>query len=369
MENIKPKDIVDLEKELLKGCIRGKQLRVSIWEENSANITDSEELKLVILNKEDKPLMESITKNKGQTPRVYRNTIFFLYPTESEKPGFVTALKRKIAYENIEHDKTVNLSEDQKKDVKKEIKKSAEILQEAIHRYYRSTAIPDKEGLRFGDLGVPTYGEERGLDDIYYDKLRANGDILANIAALVIKEKYLTGKDYVSTEQLYQASLKTPGEKRIVSPDNLKMAMAEGIVKGLFGLGEMEQNKPVCHYFKEKPSLSLSGSEVLIVESICQAQMKEKVKEPGEPEPPEGEEPEDETDEGKEKPKSRDRVHLKFVVPKGKVSNIMGVMNLLQSKFDNLEIEIVAADGEISELDFEDKIKETFRQLGIQLKI
>jgi len=44
----------------------------------------------------------------------------------------------------------------------------------------------------------------------------------------------------------------------------------------------------------------------------------------------------------------------------------MGVMNLLQSKFESLEIELTASGGEITEQDYEDKIKETFRQLGIE---
>ena len=58
-------------------------------------------------------------------------------------------------------------------------------------------------------------------------------------------------------------------------------------------------------------------------------------------------------------------VKLRFKVPRGKISNIMGIMNLLQSKFENLEIEIVATDGSISDQDYEDKIMEAFRQLGI----
>ena len=45
----------------------------------------------------------------------------------------------------------------------------------------------------------------------------------------------------------------------------------------------------------------------------------------------------------------------------------MGVMNLLQSKFESLDIEITASDGGITEQDYEDKIKETFRQLGIEV--
>lgn len=38
---------------------------------------------------------------------------------------------------------------------------------------------------------------------------------------------------------------------------------------------------------------------------------------------------------------------------------------LLQSKFESLEIELVADDGEITEQDYDDKIKEAFRQLGV----
>ncbi len=45
----------------------------------------------------------------------------------------------------------------------------------------------------------------------------------------------------------------------------------------------------------------------------------------------------------------------------------MGVMNLLQSNFDRLEIELLAEGGEISESDYDNKIEEAFRQLGIKL--
>ena len=61
------------------------------------------------------------------------------------------------------------------------------------------------------------------------------------------------------------------------------------------------------------------------------------------------------------------KVVLRFEVPKGKVSSIMGVMTLLQSKFSSVQVEIVATDGEISERDYEDKIMEAFRQLGIEV--
>jgi len=63
----------------------------------------------------------------------------------------------------------------------------------------------------------------------------------------------------------------------------------------------------------------------------------------------------------------RRRLRLQFTVPKGKVSGLMGVMNLLQHKFDRLDVVLSAEHGAISEQEYEDKIQEAFRQLGIEV--
>lgn len=46
----------------------------------------------------------------------------------------------------------------------------------------------------------------------------------------------------------------------------------------------------------------------------------------------------------------------------------MGLMNLLQSKFEPLEIDLSARDGSITEQDYEEKIGEVFTQLGIAVE-
>ena len=373
MENIKDEKIVQTEKELLKANISGAKLKVFVWEENPANIPDFEELKLVILRRQSREVISGILKNKGQTPRVYRNTLFFLYPLESEKPAFTNTIKRKIAYEYIEQDQNLNLNEEQKKEVRKELKKAESDVKESIRRLYRVVAIPTKEGTKEIDLGIPTYGEEKVLDQEVLDKLRSNGEVLVRIAPLVIKEKYLSANVHVSTEQIYQSALKTPGETRLTDRSVLEQGITEGVCSGLFGLGELVDGKPVCRYYREQPSIAFSGSEVLISEALCIEQMKKKepiAATPGtilEPGPSEIREPEAPWVKGVPTTQTKKVVQLRFQLPKGKVAGIMGVMNLLQSKFDMLEIELVATDGEISEQDFEDKIKESFRQLGIEV--
>ncbi|MDD1744403.1 MAG: hypothetical protein LUQ20_01125 [Candidatus Methanoperedens sp.] len=187
-------------------------------------------------------------------------------------------MKRKIAYESIEKDKNLNLSDEQKKEVKKELKKTENNLKESIRRFYRMVAVPDKDGLKSNDLGIPTYGEEKGLSQEVYEKLRSDGEILEKIAPLVLREKYLTGREYVSTEQLYHSSLKTPGETRTINRAIWEQGIAEGVSKGLFGLGDLESNKPICRYFKEKVSIALSGNEIVISEALCNDQRKKEEK-------------------------------------------------------------------------------------------
>jgi hypothetical protein len=372
MENIPDEQVVQTERDLLKASISGAGLRVFIWEDNSANIPDSEELKLLILKKESKDIINTIIKNKGQTPRVYRNTPFFLYPMESERSGFINTIKRKIAYEYIEKDQNLNLTDEQRKEVRKELKRVESDVKEAVRRLYRTLSVPTKEGVKEIDLGIPTYGEEKAIDQEVFDKLRSDGEVLARIAPLVIKEKYLSGNDHASTEKIYQSALRTPGETRLTDKSVLEQGIIEGVRSGLFGLGELQKENPVCHYFREPTTVAFSGNEVLITEAICQEQ---KQREETVPDKTITLEPTT-TPEIREEPakrgettaviQGRKKVHLKFQVPKGRVSQIMGVMNLLQSKFNTLEIELEATDGEISDQDYEDKIKESFRQLGIE---
>ena len=101
MENIKERkdELDDLEEETLKGRIRGRQLKVFIWEEDPSRIPDSEEPKLVILRRRDETTVRKIRESKGQTPRVYGDILCFPYPSERERATLVDVMIRKKADE------------------------------------------------------------------------------------------------------------------------------------------------------------------------------------------------------------------------------------------------------------------------------
>ncbi|MEW5816976.1 MAG: AAA family ATPase, partial [Spirochaetota bacterium] len=156
----------------------------------------------------------------------------------------------------------------------------------------------------------------------------------------------------------------------------IERAIEEGVRIGLFGLGELSGEQTICRYFKEEPTLSFSGSEILLSEKVCSAQkQRENLHQPpGKPEEPARigkATPPGVTGVMPEIPESEKKhvaLLLNFILPKGKVASLMGVMNYLQSKYEVLKLEINAMHGEITEREYEEKILEALRQAGIELK-
>lgn len=386
MENIEPRQIREQERILLgQSLSREARLKVYVWPESTADIPDTPDLKLIILQQDNARAMQEVLENKGNTPRVNRNTLFFLVPYLSERANFEQVVCRYLAYKSLDGDKGVKLTPDQEKEVRDGLKDCQKDLDEAIRRLYRLLYIVGRDGFKESDLGVPTYGDSRPLDEAIYAKLRSDGEILEKIVPLVIRERFLQGRAYVLTEQLYKASQTTPGEHRVLTREGWEQGIAEGVRSGLFGLGELVDQQPVCHYFKQPASIALSGDEVIIRAELCQAQVETtgvpagggRVAVTGDT----GAEADHQAETdifggpgsvsgapgagGRVSP-TRRSLRLRFPVPKGKVSSLMGMMNFLQSRFNRMEITLRVEQGSLSEQEYEDKVKETFRQMGVE---
>ncbi|MBW1973466.1 MAG: ATP-binding protein [Deltaproteobacteria bacterium] len=374
MENVKDEQIIELENEILKNSLSGSYFKTYIWPRKSQDIVDSEELKLIILDKRDDKKIEGFLLTKGQKPRVNLNTMIFLVPYEIQRAPFLNIVKKIIAYQEIINDKSLNLTEEQKKEITESLKKAKEDIFDAIRMLYRLVLIPSKEGLKEMDLGVPTYGVKEKIDKELYDKLKNNGDILERIAPLVIKEKYLKEQDYISTKKIYKSFLNIPGEPRILDKEVLIDGIKEGVQKGLFGIGEIDsENKIVSKFYKEEAIVTFEENEIIIKDSIIQKQEVYTqtgsegtlqvnngnkggiITTPISPPTPPGQ-------------KIKRELKLRFNLPKGKVRDITNMLINLQSKFETLELNLVARDGEISEMEYEDKILELFQQLGVKVE-
>ena len=112
MENIKDDDVRESEFEKVNEQISGKNFKVFFWLDEPKDIPDTTEMKLVIITQKDKILMKRILESKGDSPRVYMNTIFFLCPSDTGRNSFLESIRRTIAYQQIKDDSTLNLTEE-----------------------------------------------------------------------------------------------------------------------------------------------------------------------------------------------------------------------------------------------------------------
>jgi len=288
IENIDEKEVREIEIERLKAATKDGRLKTYVWPMQSNDIADDSDLKLIVLKEKNIEAMRSIIETKGVTPRVFRNTIFFLTPLDIKKNELFLSIKRKIALEQIEGDKTLKLSEEEKKIIKGSVKKEEENVQLKIRESYRMLYIPSKNTFEEKDLGVPTYGFASNLIGEVYDKLKSEGTVIERMVPLVIKEKFLKDKKYVSTRQIFENSQKTLGEHRITSKSVLEESFREGVRQGVFGLGELSEGKIVPVYWKKEPTIGFTENEVLIQSDICieeleKAQTKSAKETPDEP--------------------------------------------------------------------------------------
>ncbi|HDM75575.1 MAG TPA: ATP-binding protein, partial [Deltaproteobacteria bacterium] len=340
IENISDEHCADIEKTLLKKNLSGQKFKVYIWPKNDTEIADTPHLKLIILKNEDEDLRKRILEYKGNSPRINRNMLFFLCPVAVEKHGFYSLLKRLEAYKAIPKDTTLNLTEKQKKEIDEKIKETNDTVQEYIRRYYRLVYIPTKEGFKEIDLGIPTYGVSGKIDDEVFSELKLQGDILSKVSPVVLREKYLKDKEYVLTHQLFQSSLATPGEIKFLNENVLREAIEEGVLKGLFGLGELIDGKIIFRSFREKTTVSLSEVEIIIQENLFPSEEKELPVDAQTFTEKTGHSRHEETQPEVQLPpvslpieneKIRTSIVLKFEIPKGQVSSIMRLINYLHT--------------------------------------
>ena len=379
MENISDEKVEEFEKEVLKKFIspilQDIQQKTYTWIENSQDIPDTPEFKLVILRKLDKNLMEKLITTKGNSPRVNRNNIFFLAPVDAYKNQLFMSLRRLIAYEEILNDETLNLNENQIKEVKTNLEKLKSEMRDTIRHYYRIVFIPAKEGFKEEDLGTPIYGDSKKLNEEVFEFLINKQEILKSIAPIVIEGKYLSSKDFVKLLDIYQSSLKTRGETRFKNIDVLLNAVKEGVKNGVFGLGIKTDKGIECKTFKED-LFSVDENAFIVKKELCKKLEEKKIKEPTETEITQISQPVSGYNTGEtktEEPQTvvvesniKETVELNFKLPKGKAFEIGRLLNLLDMYFDDIEVVINAKNGKLSKEEYEMKILETLKQLNIE---
>ena len=266
-EGIKNEIVTNAEEDLLGSILGRKIFEVYKWPKRTNDIPDTKKLKLVV--GKDTNRFEEFLENYGERPRVFRNTMIFLSPLESERHVFNDHIKGKIAWELVLKDPLIKLNQDQKKEIEDKIKTAEKDSKEYVRNLYRIIHIPTRDGLKDIDLGRHPYGMSTSVDIEIKERLKSDDELSDVLAPLLIQQKYLHGKEYVETKNILDSFYKTPGEDRITSDNVLKTSIYEGVKQELFGLGVLSDGEIKCQKFGEKCTPYLQEREIIIDSEIC----------------------------------------------------------------------------------------------------
>lgn len=366
IDNLKEHELDEAEKALLKNKIgKIKQLKSVIWPSESRDVEDTQSLKLVIMKQDNTALISEIHNKCGDSDRIRRNITFFLVPSAGEKIPFSESLKNKVAWEKIDRDSSIKLDATKKATIRLELKNANERLEMIVNDYYSTIYVPEKNGLEPHRLRASPVTDS-GLDQIAYDHLVETEVVNNDMGVLTLKSKYLGAGTAIETSNILNTMLSVPGELRPTSADVLKKAIAKGVLDGEFGLGHIVNDRPVVKHFKENALPCFEPGEVIVPLSMC-VEVVEHTSDKSEYETTSAEDLASHTGlHTKSNSEPLDavlRLNFGFDIPEGHVNNASKILLRVASSFKDINLEIRANDGEMTQHDI-DMIKEALRQMG-----
>ena len=344
-----PPDKLDEEEKrtLAKHC--GTRIRTYVWPQNTSDVDDSHNIKLVILAEDDKEAAKQFMWKSGDTPRSNKNTVLVLCHADTWSE--VRALLRKMIILRKILESNSNLPKDDINSLKIELRNYEGDVPCMLLNSYKILYVPGKNGPE--QFQMPIFTIDSGkISDIVYDRILGEA-IHEKLAPAILKKMYLENNETVHTNNIFGSMMRDPGSRRPVSEDVIYDAIVAGVEKKLFGLGTEIDTGTDCQYFGRRPDVSFAEDEVLIKDP--------KIVEPTEHEP---EKPESEGTSGGSEPPTKDppvsepsrtigAVSIRLKVKTGHAKSLSEILRIMQTKNFNVNVTVDCADGELEQDDLE----------------
>ena len=343
-------ELIDEQRDAIRqNC--GNSLKTYVWPASSQDIPDDDELKLVILNVDDKETAQKFMWYRGENRRSNVNTVLVLCPSDTW-PGLHQILRETIAVRKI-LEKYKNLHSDGIKILKEIMQKNKSDIPCNLLNTYSRLYLPDKDGPWLKELNIFTTSSAR-LDETVYDKLKGEY-IHEELSPLILMREYLSGNGTANTENIFGSMMRDPGSKRPISEDVVRRAIERGVIEGQFGLGTKSGSDVRCDCYKKMPDVLFSADEVIIKDPVIEIHDAPSARNgsrvgsggftPGRTPP---------------RPKQKDtisNINASLSVPVGRVSELSNLLNDLLDKDFKIRIDMSCMDGSMEDGQYQ-KIKD-----------
>ena len=228
----------------------GGVLKPYLWPESHKDVPDTQGLKLVVLSPEApvesgerERLMDTIQNNHASGPRINKNGLLYLAGRAEDFSRVEGAARTLLALEDIERDRGLALSDDQRRDLAERLNKARSGLPEAAKACYNKLFEPvdaASREYRVHDVSAPVKTSPT-LTAAATEVLRAEDRLLNALdPALITSGPYglwPEGDESLPLRNLREYFLRFPHLPYLENDEVLRAAVVRGVKNGLFELG------------------------------------------------------------------------------------------------------------------------------------
>jgi len=254
MAQVTREKALDLVKDAASKMAGSGVFKAYIWPGSYKDVPDQQGFKLVIFGPEapiddDEALSKAYSvfqSNAGSGPRSFKNTLVYLAGRGADFLKASDAARMQLALTDIQADRALTLSEEQKKDLKERLQRAQESVPALTKAAYLSLLLPsvDDAGKNiYLKYDVTAYTKTRPtLAAAVEDILRSEDQLIANVDPGLLRDGpwKLWPKDEatVDLKNLREYFLRLPHLPFLESETALKTAIVRGVQQGIFELGQ-----------------------------------------------------------------------------------------------------------------------------------
>ena len=292
--------IIDQLQEAARGG-RQQRAEVLVCPQNSDDVRDLETVQLVILppskalpnrsreNDEAAAAAQDILLNRGDAPRIYRNSLLFLAARNDEIRALRSSARTYRAwYSILNGDRRIpNLMGDRLNQASSSLRSANRQLSEILVRAYRWAMAPSQENPQRADYRLSLFqtnpADTGDLVDSALGRLIEAEVLIDQISPSALGsmlQQYVWSSDqysdHIVVDNLWELMTRNVYLHRLRSKDVLIKCIAQGVSEGKFGYAETyngEEYEGLC--FGESMSFTDPGSGLLVAPEMAQLVIEE----------------------------------------------------------------------------------------------
>ncbi len=206
------------------------------------------------VGEDTKKYVEQIATKKGNSERIYRNTMLFLAPSEYGYAQLAVAVKEYLACKKISDDYGSQLERDQKEDLKKKIEEAGKQAEVALVNAY-STVLKHsvKSGLDL--LTVKQFKDtlDAQINSNVFSALKEDEWLLDSVGLGTLRNSNLlpTVETPVKAKDVYEAFIRFDDKPMITDAEAVRKSLIKYCYEGAFCIASGDGKAFTKYYLKE----------------------------------------------------------------------------------------------------------------------